>query len=252
MAVTQSQIKEQEGKVKAARKAIWKERLFSHKRRLAELAYKDAVIELRKLKAQYRYEKRNASAGGGSASKVDTDSASAASGLNDAQIASLIAAINGLMAQGESEVSATNRVVAVYPPAVQARMRRALMLRRPQFRPVPGEVARPARSLDPVVVARGINPRARAHRLDRFYPGRSIDPVPPGIAINDSSGAFQFAPQAAVAVDQAIEEQNEIEMAAAEAAVTPWYMSKHLWLAGGVVALLIAAGSRKSRITAAR
>lgn len=245
MSVTESQVNKAKDAVHAAMKKVWAARPFTHARRMAELNYRDAVIEFRKLRAQYRYDKRKASAGGGSAAVVETEQAAKAAGITTEQMDTLIAAIRGLMEQGTPEDVATSQVLARVSPRVRSRFPHHLIRRfaRPRFRPVPGTVARPARSIDPVIVQQGINPRARGRSIDPIVPFRNIDPVAPGISIPASGGAFDVPSQAAVTVDQAIEQQD-VELAAAAEADVPWYKNT-TYLAIGAGALGLALLAKK-------
>jgi hypothetical protein len=249
-AVTESQIKSAEKEARALFAKVWRTPPFTHARQDLELKLEAARIRIRKLKADFNYQKRRQSAGGSTETKTDVAAAAKASGVSESQMNELIAAIRGLVDNGTPEHVAAAQVLARVHPRIRRRFPLHLISRFtvPRFRPVPGTVARPARSIDPVVIQQGINPRGRGRSIDPIVPGRSIDPIPPGIVVPTASGAFNFPPAPAAMVDQAIEQQDiELAAAAAPAEPVPWYMDHRAWVVAGVVAAAAYVGGKSKK-----
>jgi hypothetical protein len=245
---TEKKLQEAQDRRKSYLAEMWKHPIFSYERRQAEMKANRATIEVRRLAAKLRELKREKAVG--KQVEVKTEAAATAAGLTDAQMQAVIAAIEGLKTQGMAEQDAEKAVTQRLPLQVRARLYPGFFrhFARPRFRPVPGTIPPAARSIDPVVFNRSIDPRVpRPVRLGAQVPGRTIDPVPPGINIPTGvDGAFQFPPSAAIQVDAAIEQQAELAAAAELPEKKPWYMDWRFLGAAALVGAIAMAPNQKA------
>jgi hypothetical protein len=245
-------VKAKRDQIKEARKAVWKTKILTNARRLAELKVRGLTVELRTLQAQLAKAKRDARRAkrkGGAAAAAPAAAAPSSATLTPQQIAAVQALIQQMTAQGaDADAAEEEAKRRVLPPALLAAVPRgffrgvrragprpALPLTQPRFyRPMPGEFPGPTRPLDPFVAQRDIDPRVFARPIDPIPRVRSVDPFVPSVPLIPQAGAFTFPPgnlsdtdpslAAEVEADEG-EDMNGIVDTVKEYAAKPWFLA---------------------------
>jgi hypothetical protein len=246
------QVKAQQQKIKDARKAARKAKIFTAARRQAELAVRKAIIDLRLLRSKLRQAEREARKAkkGGKAAPAATPAVSTAGGtLTKEHIAAITALIQQLTAQGADADAAEEEAKArVLPPALLAAVPRGFFrgvrragprpvlppFRPPVYRPMPGELPGPTRDIDPRVFQRDIDPRVFARPVDPRVRQRPIDPFTPTMPLIPQAGSFTFPPgnlsltdpslAAEVEADEG-DDMSGIVDTVKEYAAKPWFLA---------------------------
>lgn len=234
-------------KQRAAYKEIWKNKVFSHARRQAELNYKIAKMEHRKARSDLRLARRqDRKDGTSSSSSSSSSSVSTTTGLTAAQITDLAQQIVDLMASGTSEDKAEDEVVKRLPIHIRGRLPRKFWMpyrNSLKPRPIPGyRQAAYARDIDPVAPGTNLYAFRKPRSIDpRLVRPRIIDPIATSVPLPATPQGFSATRAEAQEIVDENNAEDSMELAEASKAIVesqPFYMSN--WFKVG--ALAVAAG----------
>jgi hypothetical protein len=226
-------IADKRAQIKAARKAVWKTKIFTNARRLAELKVRGLTIELRTLQAQLNKARRDAAVAKrkGVAPAKSAAAAAPATALSQAQIDQIKAMIKQLTDAGVDADAAEEQVTArVLPPGLRRAFPRRFFSPFDRRGPRPIDPVVMQRPIDPRILQRSIDPRIRQFSIDPRIPQIGIDPRQGGLELNVASGAFQFPPANIADEAELAEMESDADLAGVldtikEYAMKPWVLA---------------------------